>query len=118
MGKIKLIPYTKTKRYSHARIRRAAAAALLGLREEDCSGTPPYLRVLGLNRRGQEILRQMKQTAALPVILRPSEISKLDKRAQRVFSLECAATALWALSTGKILPAGLDFSTPLVTEGL
>ncbi len=108
----------KTKRYSHARIRRAAAAALLGLREEDCSGTPPYLRVLGLNRRGQEILRQMKQTAALPVILRPSEISKLDKRAQRVFSLECAATDLWALSTGKILPAGLDFSTPLVTEGL
>ena len=106
----------KTKRYSHARIRRAAAAALLGLREEDCAGTPPYLRVLGLNRRGQEILRRMKQTAALPVILRPSEIARLDERARRVFSLDCAATDLWALSTGKILPAGLDFSTPVVTE--
>lgn len=108
----------KTKRYSHARIRRAAAAALLGLHEEDCTGTPPYLRVLGLNRRGQEILRRMKQTASLPVILRPTEILRLDQRAQRVFSLECAATDLWALSTGRILPAGLDLSTPVVTEDL
>ncbi len=108
----------KTKRYSHARIRRAAAAALLGLWEEDCTGTPPYLRVLGLNRRGQEVLREMKQTATLPVILRPSEISRLDQRAQRIFALDCAATDIWALSTGKILPAGLDFTTPVVTEGL
>lgn len=113
-----LFAAAKTKRYSHARIRRAAAAALLGLQEADCTGTPPYLRVLGLNRRGQEILREMKQTAQLPVILRPSEISRLDARAQRIFALDCAATDLWALSTGKILPAGLDFTTPVVTEGI
>ena len=46
----------KTKRYSHARIRRIVLAAYLGL-TDDLPAAPPYLRVLGMTARGAELIR-------------------------------------------------------------
>ena len=61
-----LYALTKTRTYAHARVRRLALYALLGLREADRPAAPPYIRVLGFNRRGQDVLREMNRRATLP----------------------------------------------------
>ncbi|MBR5792791.1 MAG: nucleotidyltransferase family protein [Ruminiclostridium sp.] len=92
-----LYDLTKTKRYTHARIRRMVLWAFLGLTEADRPNALPYLRVLGFTERGQQILKQMKTTASLPVIVKPAHISKLSPEAQRVFQLEARCTGMYDL---------------------
>lgn len=79
----KLYSLAKTKRYSHARIRRAVAALLLGIEASDCEGIPPYIRVLGFNAIGREKLRAMRSTAKLPIVMRAADI-KSSANAQNV----------------------------------
>lgn len=104
----------KTRRYTHARIRRLVWAAMLGITEADQSALPPYIRVLGLNQRGRQILHRARQTAFLPIITRPAGIRQLSPFAQRIFQLECAAGDLWGLSTPIIQPPGLEFTDSIV----
>ncbi|MCC8181514.1 MAG: nucleotidyltransferase family protein [Clostridiales bacterium] len=79
----------KTRRYPEARIRRMALWAFLGLTADRRPERAPYLRVLGFNRRGQALLREMKERAKLPVVLRSGQIRQLSQDAQIVFQAEC-----------------------------
>lgn len=88
---------TKSKRYTHARIRRMVLWAFLGLREADRPPLPPYLRVLGFSPRGQRLLKQMKTTAALPVIVKPAHAGRLAPDVRRLFDLEARCTGLYDL---------------------
>ncbi len=101
----------KTKRYSHARIRRVTLSAFLGLRAGMAEATPPYLRVLGFADAGREILARAKQKAILPLVTRASDRFRLDSRGQSVFELENTATDIWALCLPTPAPAGLDLTT-------
>ena len=56
--------------------------------------TPPYLRVLGATAQGRILLRQMRKTAARPVLTKPAHIQRLDLEARRVFSQEARCTKL------------------------
>ena len=85
----------KTKRYAHARIRRMVLWAFLHLTEGDRPEYPPYLRVLGFTARGQQLLRRMKGTASLPVLVKPAHAARLPEEARRVFALEARCTALY-----------------------
>ena len=60
----------KTKRYTHARIRRIIVSAFLQMTCDYNSQIPPYLRVLGWNDKGTEILRTARRTASLPIVMR------------------------------------------------
>ena len=103
---------SKTRRYAHARIRRLALWAFLGLTAEDRpAGGPAYLRVLGLNSRGKKLLREMKGTAALPILTKPTHIRELGEEAQALFALESRATDLYGLCFDKIKPCGMDYTT-------
>lgn len=88
---------TKSKRYTHARIRRMVLWAFLGLREADRPPLPPYLRVLGFSPRGQKLLKKMKTSAALPVIVKPAHAGKLAPDLRRLFDLEARCTRLYDL---------------------
>ena len=101
----------KAKRYSHARIRRIVLSAFLGL-TDDLPATPPYLRVLGMNERGAEILRTAKP--ALPYVTRPADVKKLSIDAQRIFALEARADDLYGFCTKHRRPAGLDYTEKLI----
>lgn len=109
-----LYDIVKTKRYTHSRIRRIVTALYLGITPEDTKGEVPYIRVLGLNERGREILRLAKDTAKLPVIMKASQINGLSDEAKHTFELECKATNIYNLSTPRILPCGTDFSDEIV----
>lgn len=101
----------KTKRYAHARIRRLALWAFLGLTAADRRKKPEYLRVLGMNSRGKAILREMKGRATLPILTKPAHIKELNEDAQRLFALECRGTDLFGLCFDKIRPCGMDYTT-------
>ena len=92
-----LYTLVKSKRYTLARVRRLVLWAFLGLTEADRPASPPYLRVLGFTDRGQAVLRTMKKTAALPVLVKPAHIKHLDEKAQKVFTLEARCTGLYDL---------------------
>lgn len=98
---------TKTKRYSHARIRRIVMSAFLGVRAEDSEGLPPYIRVLGFNETGRGLLREAAKKADLPIIMKYSDVKALDGRAVRAFELECRAADVFALCFKPPLACGL-----------
>lgn len=101
----------KSKRYTHARIRRIVLSAFLGLRASMAEGLPPYVRVLALNENGRELLRRAKKRSKIPVITNSSDILSLDKQAKNMLELECGATDLYALCMPRPGPCGLDRTT-------
>lgn len=103
---------SKTRRYAHARIRRLALWAFLGMRSADRpAGGPAYLRVLGMNGQGKRLLRAMKERAALPVLTKPAHIRELGEEAQALFALECRGTDLFGLCFDKVRPCGMEHTT-------
>ena len=109
-----LINALKTRRYPMARLRRVLWASLIGLTDADTSGLPPYIRVLGMNERGREILAAA--SPSLPILSRPTQINALDEHAQRIFALECTATDLHTLAMKTPLPCGTDYTTKMITK--
>lgn len=101
----------KTKRYPLSRLRRMVMAAFLGLQKDTASAEPPYLRVLGFNQAGTEILRQMRTTAQLPILMRAADRAKLSPEGRRVFDFECTATDLYALFCPIPQPCGAELTT-------
>lgn len=101
-----LYSLAKTKRYSHARIRRIILNYFLGFTAEDLALPIPYIRVMGFNEKGAELIRKAKETADLPVITKASDIASLGENAQRIFALECSAGDVFALCFDDILPCG------------
>ncbi|MCL2857510.1 MAG: nucleotidyltransferase family protein [Oscillospiraceae bacterium] len=98
----------KTKRYTLARVRRLIFSAFLGIEKEHTRGAPPYLRVIGLNERGDEILARMKKTATLPVSSSLARLSDASPRAGKIAALEERATDLYGFALPDPLPCGYE----------
>ena len=112
-----LYSLAKTKRYSHARIRRIVWNCLLGVTAKDLEIPVPYIRITGFNRNGAELIRAAKETAELPLISKPADLQKLGETAQRIFSLECTAGDIYALCTEKNSVCGTEKSLrPVMSE--
>ncbi|MDR0905697.1 MAG: nucleotidyltransferase family protein [Oscillospiraceae bacterium] len=79
----------KTKRHLHSRIRRFILAAALGITRE-MSVEPQYIRVLAANERGRAALREIEESAALPLITKPAD-------AKGLLAFESDATDLYNL---------------------
>ena len=109
-----LIDIIKTKRYTRSRIRRIITALYLGITPEDRAMPVPYIRVLGFNDRGLEILRAAKENAKLPVITKTAQMAALPPEARHVFELERKATNLYNLASPRILPCGTELSDEIV----
>lgn len=101
----------KSKRYSHARVRRLAMAAFLGL-TAGVPTLPPYLRVLGMTSTGGAILKQASPT--LPLALRPADFQRLGGDALDLFEQEARADDLYALALPKPQACGRDYTEKLI----
>lgn len=93
----------KTKRFTHARIRRIVISSLLGITEDLKNSTPDYIRVLGADKKGFELLKK----AGLPVITKTAGFHN------RIFGLEVHATDLYSLlfADKNVRRGGKDFTT-------
>ncbi len=98
----------KTKRYSHARIRRIVMNAFLGITASDAEKSVPYIRVTGFNGEGAKLLRNVKGETKLPVITKAADISCLNDDAKRVFEIESRAGDLYSLCLNETRPCGAE----------
>ena len=105
-----IIEQVKCKRYTYARISRIIMCIYLGITKDMYSTDPQYLRVLAFNSKGTEVLKQMKRTAALPVVMRPSkDFDTLSAEGKTLLSADIRASDLYSLFTPTIQPCGKDF---------
>lgn len=109
-----LLDAVKTRRYPMARLKRVLWASLIGINAADTTGLPPYIRILGMNQRGKEILAHASPT--LPILSRASQIDELDAPAKRIFALECTATDLQAMAMHAPLPCGTDYTSKMIVR--
>lgn len=107
----------KTKRYTHARIRRIVLCAFLGINNSHLACGSPYIRVLGFNDKGRELLHKTAKTAKLPMVVRLSDISNLGAKENKIFSLESTATDIYNLTLPKIRECGTEMTdSPVIIK--
>ncbi len=109
-----LYQLVQSKRYPQSRIRRTVLHGFLGVTAEMQKEKPPYLRVLGIGAKGEDILKRMKNTAQIPVSQSLYRLQNQDGSAERFARLEASATDQYVLGMPKPLPCGLDFTAPLI----
>ena len=87
-----LVSAVSTKRYSNARIRRILQNVLLGITKEETAKSPSYIKVLGADKKGFAMLKEIKDKCSLPIIVKTADgkdLPELQKEIQRssVYSL-------------------------------
>lgn len=87
----------QTRRYPLARVRRALMRAWLDL-PTSVPPTADYVRVLAVGARGRDVLRRMKDTCALPVIVKPVTERTLPDAIQPALARDALADDLYALA--------------------
>lgn len=100
----------KTKRYTHARIRRIVLCAFLGIKNSDVACGMPYIRILGFSKKGEELLHSIKKSASLPIVARACDSSNLIDIGKNALKLESAVTDIYNLTLPKIRPCGTDMT--------
>ena len=89
-----LLEMMKCKRYTHARLSRLCAHALLGLTRELAQKhpLPGYARLIGLRKDAKGLMAELKERSGLPIVSDAVQLS-----GDEVFQLECRATDVRAL---------------------
>lgn len=105
----------KTKRYTHSRIRRIILRSYLGI-TKDYSKSPSYIRILGFNDKGKELIAKMKRNSNLPIISRYADIDKLDNNGKALLELECRCTDLYNLGFNSPLPCGTEQTSKIIIK--
>ena len=102
---------SKPKHWTQARMRRLLVWAWLGLSRNDRPGMPPYLRVLGFNARGQEVLRHMKKRVHWCILTKPARARGLGEGGRVLFEREARCTDLYDLCLETVPTPGREWST-------
>lgn len=102
----------KTKRYTYTRISRILCQYFLGLEQVNllqlAKKPCPYIRVLGFNKRGTEILKEIKKNTLLPIFTKLPKESHPD-----ALHLELQSTKLYSLLNSSLC-SNADFTKTLV----
>ena len=101
-----LYDHIKTKRYSHAKLRRAVMSGALGIPAGLPDAPAPYLRVLSFGERGKALLRELRAHAALPICQSGRECEQANPA---FFALERFATDLRNSWSEQPVAAGEDY---------
>ena len=107
----------KVKRYTLARVRRLVLSAFLGADNQFFMKPPPYIRVLGFNKTGEQLLKTKLKNSPVPVVTTVAEIKRLNADSQKVFAVETRATDLYSLSLPQVLPCGLEYTSKIIKTG-
>ncbi|MDR0223032.1 MAG: nucleotidyltransferase family protein [Oscillospiraceae bacterium] len=98
----------KTKSYTMARIRRAVLCCFLGITKSDAKLPPQYVRILGMNEKGREILAAAK--CELPMDTSLAALMKRGDGQKRQALLEERCANVYALAFGKRRICGGEFT--------
>lgn len=104
-----LLAKVKTKRYPLARIRRLMWNAYLRTPSSMFQTPPPYARVLSFNRRGMELLSEIKNTGSIPVSHSLAKLEQLGVTCKNFAQFESKGTDLYVLGLPTIQTCGNDY---------
>ena len=105
----------KTKRYTLSRIRRIVLSAYLGITKNDLKNNPSYVRILGMNSKGKEILAAAK--CELPIDTSLAQLAKKSDAAMKQAKLEERCDNQYALALSKRQVCGLDYTAkPVILD--
>ncbi len=99
---------SKSKNYTHSRIRREVINLFLKIPKGMSKEKVPYMRILAVSDRGISLLSRAKENSAVPIITRHSETAGLTERGKEVYALQCASTDKFSLFTEKIRECSLE----------
>jgi len=98
-----LLENIKSKRYTLARIKRIILSLALGITENNQNILPNYIRVLGFNKNGVEILSKIKKEASLPIVTKYSDVLRLKNDIiLKNFEFESLIAIFYSLALPKI----------------
>ena len=112
----------KTKRYTSTRIKRILVYALLGITKKDMKDSTkniPYVRVLGFNQKGKELLSVISNNARNIDII--TSVKKYidnnpSKYSKRMLDIDINATNIYTLGYEKDSWANLDFTHNMIIK--
>ncbi|MDI6604671.1 MAG: nucleotidyltransferase [Thermoanaerobacteraceae bacterium] len=110
-----LINMVKTKRYTESRLKRILIHALLGINSElyKSFAGPNYIRVLGFNSKGLNLLKLIHTKSNLPIITRVGSYKKSIKDC-RLFEKDLFATDIYTLALKGKPSSGMDLTQPII----
>ena len=107
-----LYDLAKTKRYTHARIRRIVLNGYLGITDKDATCIPPeFVRILATDKKGEEILKCGKGIMAVSSL---KSAEKISERAKRQVDLEVNAGNLYALALNTRQPSNTEYTKKII----
>ncbi len=102
----------KSKRYTLARIRRIVMSAFLGIDMTFFGEPVPYIKVLGMNAVGEQILKDA--VPSVPLICKSRDYSALKDTAATCFDLQNTASNIYSLSLENKDIGGKEFKTGII----
>lgn len=117
---VELLSIVKTKRYTQTRLQRILLYAILGITKKDMEmsiSTTPYIRILGFNDKGQELISQIsKKNRKLEIV---SSVKKFmdkctNKNLKYMMEKDIWATDVYTLGFEYDSKANLDYTHKLI----
>ena len=105
-----ILSAVKTKRYTHARLRRILCCAALGITEELQSRRASYVRVLGFTGAGSLLLK----SCSAEVVTSAAKTLRAGGANVDFLRRDILASDLAALAYDRVKPCGLDFYTKII----
>ena len=115
-----LISIIKSKRYTTTRLKRILVYCLLGITKKDMQNSKkvtPYIRVLGFNQKGRELLSGIAHAnPKLDIVTSPRKFldTSSNKILKSMLEKDIFATDIYTLGYDYDSCSNLDFTTPII----
>lgn len=106
-----LLDNAATKRYTNARLRRLILSAFLKSKADEFPSSVPYIRILGCNAIGADVLKDARTNSKLPVIMRSTAL-----KGDKTFEFEARASDIYTLSQAVPDPCGSEFTNGVIVK--
>ncbi len=104
----------KTKRYTMSRVKRIIYNLFLGINLNYFEKEIEYVRILGSNKRGLEVISQIKNKTDIPIDNKLIKLSKKNKNAKKIADVELYASNMYGLFCPKISSVNVDLTHKFV----
>ena len=110
-----LIELTDTKKYTHARIRRAIWYSFFGVTSSEIKKVPKYTQVLAMDSVGKSILKAIKKMTDFPVVTKPSATASLPDDAKLQKARSDLADSIFQMTKPSFSPGDASLTkTPFI----
>ncbi len=108
-----ILSAVKSKRYTHARLRRIILASYLGVTSNLQKQPVPYIRVLGMTEKGAKVLSTAAKLSKVPLISSLKEAEKISSSAAELARLEVRAGDIYSLSLQRPVGGKTEYTNKL-----